>query len=80
MVAWFTGLENLWEGFFFQFRGVITHCKRVGYNLSVVRQSACLAFDPVMVGGCAVFFGCAPADYYGPGLGLFILVGWDRGF
>ena len=47
--------------FSFQFRKIITRGGRIGYNLNVMRQSAaCLVFGPVVVDGCAVFFGCTP--------------------
>ena len=46
--------------FSFQFRKTITRYRRVGYSLSVVRQSACLVFYPIMVDIYAAFFGCAP--------------------
>ena len=32
----------------------------MGYNLSVMRKSACLVCNPFMVGDCASFFNCAP--------------------
>ena len=35
-------------------------CKRIGYNLNVMRQSVCLVVGPVTVGGCAALFSCAP--------------------
>ena len=46
--------------FSFQFRKIITRYRRIGYGLNVMRRSACLVFGPVVVGGCAAFFGCAP--------------------
>ena len=46
--------------FSLRFGGVVSRCGRVGCSLSVVRQSACLVFGPVVVGGCAAFFGCTP--------------------
>ena len=50
------------------------------YNLNVMRQSACLVFNPIMVDNYAAFFNCTPlgraSDYDGPDLKLFILVGW----
>ena len=59
LVCKFGGLMG-GDDFSFRFGGVITRCGRVGCSLGVVRQSACLVFDPVAVGGCAAFFGCAP--------------------
>ena len=35
--------------FSFQFRKIITRYIRIGYNLNVMRQSACLVFNPIMV-------------------------------
>ena len=35
--------------FSFQFRKIITHYRRIGYNLNVMRQSACLVFNPITV-------------------------------
>ena len=66
--------------FSFQFRKIITRYRRIGYNLNVMRQSACLVFNPNMVDNYAAFFTCTPvgraSDYDGPDLKLFILVGW----
>ena len=46
--------------FSFQFRKIITRYKRIGYNLNVMRQSACLVFNPIMVDDYAAFFNCTP--------------------
>ena len=46
--------------FSFQFRKIITRYKRIGYNLNVMRQSACLVFNPIMVDSYAAFFNCTP--------------------
>ena len=48
------------SGFSFRFGKVVTRCGRVGCGLGAVRRSACLVFGPVVVGGCAAFFGCTP--------------------
>ena len=69
--------------FSFRFRKIITHYRRIGYTLDVMRQSACLLFNPVVVDSCAAVFGCAPvgrASDSGLDIKLFILVGWGRGF
>ena len=34
--------------------------KRTGYNLNVMRQSACLVINRIMVDGYAVLFNCTP--------------------
>ena len=41
--------------FSFQFRKIITRYRRIGYNLNVMRQSACLVFNPIMVDNYAAF-------------------------
>ena len=46
--------------FSFQFRKIITRYRRIGYNLNVMRQSACLVFNPIMVDNYASFFNCTP--------------------
>ena len=46
--------------FSFQFRKIITCYRRIGYNLNVMRQSACLVFNPIMVDNYAAFFNCTP--------------------
>ena len=46
--------------FSFQFRKIITRYRRIGYNLNVMRQSACLVFNPIMVDNFAAFFNFTP--------------------
>ena len=46
--------------FSFQFRKIITRYRRIGYILNVMRQSACLVFNQIMVDNFAVFFNCTP--------------------
>ena len=36
--------------------------KRIGYNLNVMRQSACLVFNLITVDGYAALFNCMPVD------------------
>ena len=62
-----------------------TRYRRIGCNLNVTRQSACLVFNQIMVDGYAAFFNCTPVgrasgSYDGPDIKLFILVGWGRIF
>ena len=47
-------------GFSGRFGGVVVRYKRIGYNINIMRQSACLVFSPIAVGGFASLFGCAP--------------------
>ena len=42
--------------FTFQCRNFITRYRRIGYNLNVMRQSACLDLNPIMVDKYASFF------------------------
>ena len=43
-----------------QFRKLITRYRRIRYNLNVMRQSACLVFNPIMVDNYAAVFNCTP--------------------
>ena len=52
--------KKLINDFSFQFRKIITRYRRIGYNLNVMRQSACLVFNPIMVDNYAAFFNCTP--------------------
>ena len=60
-----------------QFRKIIIRHKRIGYDLNVMRQSACLEINPITVDNFAALFNCTPVDRASD-LKLFILVGWDR--
>ena len=48
---------------------IITRYRRTGYNLNVMRHSACLVFNQIMVDNYAAFFNCTSvgraADYDG---------------
>ena len=44
----------------FQFRKIITRYRRIGYYLDVMRRSACLVFNPIVIDGFAAFFNCIP--------------------
>ena len=35
--------------YFDQFRKIIVRYKRIGYNINIMRQSACLGFNPITV-------------------------------
>ena len=66
-----------------QFRKIIFRYKRIGYNLNVMRQSACLVINPITVDGYAALFNCTPVYRASDSMmapKLFILVGWDRSF
>ena len=68
-----------------QFRKIIIRHKLIGYNLNVMRQSACLVINLITVDNFAALFNCTSVDrasdsMMAPDLKLFILVGWDRSF
>ena len=44
-----------------QFRNIMRY-KRIGYNLNIMRQSACLVIYPITVDGYAALFNCMPVD------------------
>ena len=43
-----------------QFRNFIVRYKRIGYNINIMRQSACLVFNPITVNNSASLFNCTP--------------------
>ena len=43
-----------------QFRKIIVRYKRIGYNINIMRQSACLVFNPIRVNNFAFLFNCTP--------------------
>ena len=45
-----------------QFRKIIMRYKRIGYNLNVMTQSACLVINPITVDGFAALFNCMPVN------------------
>ena len=45
-----------------KFRKIIMRNKRIGYNLIVMRQSACLVINPITVDGYATLLNCTPVD------------------
>ena len=49
-------------GFSDQFREVIIRDERIGYNLNVMRQSACLVVNPIAVDIFATLFNCKLMD------------------
>ena len=57
--------------FSYQFLNEIVRYKRIGYNLNVIRQSACLVINPITVDNFAALFNSTTVDvrlYNGPGL------------
>ena len=67
-----------------QFWKIIICYKRIGYNLNVMRKSACLVFNPITVNNYDSLFNCTPmgraSDYDGLDLKLFICARWGWSF
>ena len=40
------------------FKHIVNHFKRAGYTLDIMRQTACLVFNPIMVEGYAALLSC----------------------
>ena len=45
-----------------QFRKIIMRYKLIGYNLNVMRHSACLVVNPITIDGYATLFNYMPVD------------------
>ena len=43
-----------------QFRKIIIYHKMIGYNLNVMRHTACLLINPITVDNFASLFNCSP--------------------
>ena len=43
-----------------KFRKINVRYKRIGYNINIMRQSACLLFNPITVNNFASLFNCTP--------------------
>ena len=43
-----------------RFIGMISHYKKIGYNINVLQQTACLVVNPITVGNFAFLFNCTP--------------------
>ena len=45
-----------------QFRIIMKRHKRIGYDLNVMRQSACIVINPITVVNFAALFNCTPLE------------------
>ena len=43
-----------------QFIKIISHYKKIGYNINVLQQTACLVVNPITVGNFPFLFNCTP--------------------
>ena len=68
--------------FYDQFKNIIVRNKRIGYNINIMRQSACLVFNPTTVNNFASFSNCTPVGRASDSITApkYILVGWGRRF
>ena len=46
-----------------QFIKIISHYKKIGYNINVLQQTACLVVNPITVGNFAFLFNCTPVGW-----------------
>ena len=42
----------------YHFKKIIVHYKKIGYNIDVLRQTACLVVNPIKVNNFAYLFDC----------------------
>ena len=47
---------------FVTFKKISIRYKKIGYNMDILRQTACLAVKPVMFSNFASFFNCTTAS------------------
>ena len=45
-----------------QFIKIISHYKKIGYNINVLQLTACLVVNPITVGNFAFLFNCMPVS------------------
>ena len=43
-----------------QFIKIISYHKKIGYNINVLQQTACMVVNPITVGNFAFLFNCTP--------------------
>ena len=46
-----------------QFRKIILRYKKIGYNINVIRKTACMVVNPITVNNFASLFNCTPAGW-----------------
>ena len=45
---------------FLHYKNIIIHYNKIGYNINVLQQTACLVVNPITVGNFAFLFNCTP--------------------
>ena len=59
MEIWYTNLRKSLEiQTSNHLKRIVNRFKRAGYSLDIMRQTACLVFNPIMVEGYAALFSC----------------------
>ena len=48
------------QGYRYHKLKIISHYKKIGYNINVLQQTACLVVNPITVGNFAFLFNCTP--------------------
>ena len=51
-------LKKIVGSIIFQRIKIISHYKKIGYNINVLQQTACLVVNPITVGNFAFLFNC----------------------
>ena len=46
--------------FLAQFIKIVSHYKKIGYNINVLQQTVCLVVNPITVGNFDFLFNCTP--------------------
>ena len=46
------------KDFTYHFKKIIVRYKKIGYNINVLRQTACLVVNPIKINSFAYFFNC----------------------
>ena len=62
MMTWCINLRRLLALIIFlaQFIKIISHYKKIGYNINALQQTACMVVNPITVGNFAFLFYCTP--------------------
>ena len=54
---------------------IISHYKKIGYNINVLQQTACLVVNPITVDNFAFLFNCTPFACFFPSCVYYAFVG-----
>ena len=42
----------------YHFKQIVVRCKKIGYNINIMQQTACLVVNPIKVNSFAYLFNC----------------------